>query len=144
MTSTIVTAVPTVEHDEHYRTTIQGPEVTSEVFIEIKASWQVAHQHHFSDLSRFGDAVCHGCGATAWSEAWVADGVFGEATHRWADDRYRGYFARLGDDAKQVRALQELVAKRNSVTLMAPIDADEPALVNKRDRMRQEPVFPSM
>lgn len=131
-TSTIVMQTERVKSDPHYRTTLSGPDVASDIFIEVRTSWQVGHEHHFSDLDRSGSAVCHGCGATAWCEAWVADGWQGAATHAWADSLYRAFASRAEADARQVTALKHLAAQINSTRTAAKLDASEPAKIAKR------------
>lgn len=135
---TVVEHVEQVQHAPHYRRTLTGPDVTSDVFIEIKASWQVAHSHHFTDLDKKGFAICHSCGATAWCEAWVAQELYGDGTHSWADDLYRAFMERYEADKAQITALKHLAAQINSTRIVAAIDADQPA------RLTQHDYLPSM
>ena len=133
----VVTRTEQVEHAPHYRTTLSGPEVSADVFLEINRSWQVLHEHMFTDLSRDGSAICHGCGARAWSEAWVAEGYMSENTHSWADLLYRAYMERQENDKAQYAALRNLAAQLNSsrVVLAAVVDEDAPAKVADNDEV---------
>lgn len=82
--------IETPSHDEHYRTTLlSGEGGRLFAYVEIKHAVQLTHTHHFAELTRFGEATCHGCGAGAWSPFWVAEGVFGEQTESWMHERQR-------------------------------------------------------
>lgn len=102
-----------VLHAAHYRTTITGPSVSAEVFAEIECECE----HYFADLDRFGHGYCAKCKAHAWSESWVADGVFGEDTHSWADETYRMWCEEAQMDA----------AAEVAVEIIANLSPDEPA-----------------
>ena len=117
---TRTTLVTNPQHDPHYRTTYHmGP--NPEVFVEVRTLWQAGHLHWFSDLSRFGDAACHGCGATAWSAWWVAEDVFGENTHKWMVEQERIHRSLIQPvptfDAEVERVL----------AIVAVVDGEEPA-----------------
>ncbi len=121
-------------HDAHYRTThIKGG--VPEVYVETPRPWMEGHRHHFSDLTRFGDAVCHSCGATAWSAWWVADGVFSEGTKSWVDmmeTQYRDRFTTEVEQRLQL-TLGALTAKIEPVTVtVAALDLDQPAVPARR------------
>lgn len=118
-------------HDEHHRTTIKPVETGDDlvVWVEIHTDAQRTHAHHFADLSRFGDAICYSCGATAWSESWVADGVFGDNTYSWADLRYRDYAERAWSSVTEVAMEREslLVVAATERVILAALDPSEPA-----------------
>lgn len=118
----VVTCEQQVAHTPHYRTTLTGVGVTTEVFIELTSTWQVHHEHLFEDLDRSGSACCIGCGAHAWCESWVADGYQGERTHLWADDLYRAYMDRMERDREEVEAM-----KSEALALVAVLNPNEPA-----------------
>ena len=119
---TVVTRKEQVNHTPHYRTTLTGVGITTEVFIELTSAWQVHHEHLFDSLERSGSACCYGCGAIAWCESWVADGNQGERTHLWADDLYRAYCERMEADRAEVEAM-----RKEALALVVSLDPNEPA-----------------
>lgn len=102
------------EHAVPRRTTIDVTAPFVAVFALVHHAWQETHEHYFEEITRFGDAVCHGCGLTAWSESWVAEGVFGDATHAWAAERY-------------VEHLMRLRRPEPTIAVVAALDESEPA-----------------
>lgn len=75
------TAEP-LSHVPHYPSDLDCLAVRR-VFVTITDHGQVGHSHHFTDIDRFGDALCHPCSAAGWSPGWVRAGVFGEGTADW-------------------------------------------------------------
>lgn len=127
-TTTIIVQNPT--HDAHYRTTYHmGP--SAEAFVEIRTLWQAGHTHHFSDLTRFGDAACHGCGATAWSAWWVADGVFGEGTHEWMVQQDRIHRSLMAP-SEEIALIESILGPVEVLATVSTLDEDEPAKVTGR------------
>ena len=90
--------------EAHYRTTLfeQTPTQALAQGIAIFAEGtrkQLAHTHHVTDLTRFGEGVCQSCGLVMWSPAWVAEGVFGElGTPDYISDRLRAWVEMVNRD----------------------------------------------
>ena len=124
-----------VEVEPLNRPTLEGPEVSDEVFVEVKASHHVDHEHHFQDTEKSGFAHCQGCGANAWSEAWVAVDLYGPGTYKWAEDLYRAYVAMMQADAMQIRSLRTLAEQLTRKRQAARLNRDEPAKVTGNDTL---------
>jgi hypothetical protein len=78
-----------VESASHYRTTFMAA-AEAPVYITLVTDDQWACVHPSAvELTRFGDAHCHECGAIMWSLRWLAVDVFGPNTVEWGADRVR-------------------------------------------------------
>ena len=117
MTTTILHNPPA---EAHYRTPAVSGDVTA--YVETRTLWQFSHKHHFTDLTRFGDAACHGCGARAWAAEWVADGIYGEGTERWIQAQINLRRAELAPVDLVLAVLGPA-----EVTTIAVLDGDAPA-----------------
>lgn len=85
--------------EAHYRTTFDGqPANKATVVFGSGTRAQLAHTHHVTDLTRFGDGICHSCGLNLWSPSWLAEDVFGEGTSDYMRDRIRAWVERVNHD----------------------------------------------
>jgi hypothetical protein len=90
--------------EAHYRTT-HFEQTTTQALAQGIAIFaegtrrQLAHTHVVTDLTRFGEGICHGCGLNMWSPAWVAEGVFGElGTPDYIRERLRSWTEMVNRD----------------------------------------------
>ena len=111
------------KHAAHYRTTHLGSSQAPIAYLEMTQPWHASHDHHFSELTRFGDATCHGCGVFAWAPGWVAAGVYGENTQEWLDEREQRMHSLM-----EVGVLANL--KAASTVIVADHNIDQPANVD--------------
>lgn len=114
--------------DPHQRTTHLTADSTVEVYVLTKHDWQVEHTHHFAELTRFGGATCHGCGAYGWSKHWVAAGVYSEGTHAWMLEQERMHRDRL--DQSTIDLLADTLGAIEVIA--ADLDERQPAKVYTR------------
>lgn len=97
---------------------------------------QLAHTHHVTDLTRFGEGICHSCGLTLWSPAWVAFDVFGAGTGEYMQERIRSWADEANHDHLRLSLPRILASMTDddpaslSVTLVptigAPVNQPEP------------------
>lgn len=114
-----------VEYIEaHYRTTHMPEEAyKAKVMFATGTRAQLAHTHHVTDLTRFGDGICHSCGLTLWSPSWVAAGVFGEGTGEYVAERIRSWADMANHDHLRLSV---------PAVIAAMLD-DDPAMVDTQE-----------
>lgn len=121
--------------EAHYRETHLGPTAQQAwaqgkvVFAEGTRK-QLAHAHHVTDLTRFGDGICHSCGLNMWSPSWLSAGVMGEATETYMVECIRAWTERVDGDAFAFEyPASDPVKALTAIAILADLHDDKPALL---------------
>lgn len=130
MSITLIASVPPEQVERTYishPTTSRG--TVPEVFIEVNAVWQLAHEHLIDEIDRAGCGSCVGCGIRAWSEDWVSAGFMGDGTMRWTNDLLRSYMTRAEEDRAEFEQMRERAQNVHvpRMALIADLDPSQPA-----------------